>query len=124
VLGIGGIAALTIGGLLLVDGPIPDMRVKLWTSLAISLPLGVITLFLMTLVVKARRRKSMLGPAGLVGEIGVARTPLSPEGKVVIQGELWNAIASADVAPGQAVRVRDVDGLLLKVEPAEVAAKA
>jgi membrane-bound serine protease (ClpP class) len=124
VLGIGGIAALTIGGLLLVDGPIPDMRVKLWTSLAISLPLGVITLFLMTLVVKARRKKTMLGPAGLVGEIGVARTPLAPEGKVVIQGELWNAIASADVAPGQAVRVRDVDGLLLKVEPAEVAAKA
>jgi len=122
VLGIGGIAALTIGGLLLVDGPIPDMRVKLWTSLAISLPLGLITLFLMTLVVKARRKKTMLGPAGLVGEIGVARTPLAPEGKIVIQGELWNAIASADVEPGQPVRVRDVDGLLLKVEPAEVAA--
>lgn len=122
VLGIGGIATLTIGGLLLVDGPIPDMRVKLWTSLAISLPLGLITLFLMTLVVKARRRKSMIGPAGLVGEIGVARTPLAPEGKVVIQGELWNAIASADVAPGQPVRVRGVDGLLLKVDPAKVAA--
>jgi membrane-bound serine protease (ClpP class) len=122
VLGIGGIAALTIGGLLLVDGPIPDMRVKLWTSLAISLPLGVITLFLMTLVVKARRKKTMIGPAGLVGEIGVARTPLAPEGKIMIQGELWNAVASADVALGQPVRVRDVEGLLLKVEPAEVAA--
>ena len=122
VLGIGGIAALTIGGLLLVDGPIPDMRVKLWTSLAISLPLGIITIFLMTLVIKARRKKTMIGPAGLVGEIGVARTPLAPEGKIVIQGELWNAVASADVAPGQPVRVRDVEGLLLKVEPAEVAA--
>jgi membrane-bound serine protease (ClpP class) len=123
ILGIGGIAALTIGGLLLVDGPIPDMRVKLWTSLAISLPLGVITLFLMTLVVKARRKKTMIGPAGLVGEIGVARTALAPEGKIVIQGELWNAIASEDVAPGQAVRVRDVDGLLLKVELAATALK-
>ena len=122
VLGIGGIAALTIGGLLLVDGPIPEMRVRLWTALAVSLPLGLITIFLMTLVIKARRKKTMIGPAGLVGEIGVARTPLVPEGKIIIQGELWNAIASADVAPGQPVRVRDVDGLLLKVEPAEVAA--
>jgi membrane-bound serine protease (ClpP class) len=64
----------------------------------------------------------MIGPAGLVGEIGVARTPLAPEGKIMIQGELWNAVASADVALGQPVRVRDVEGLLLKVEPAEVAA--
>ena len=118
ILSIGGIAALTIGGLLLVDGPIPDMRVKIWTALGVSLPLGLITMFLMTLVVKARRKKVMIGPAGLVGEIGVARTALAAEGKVMIQGELWNAVASAEVAAGEPVRVRGVDGLVLRVEPA------
>ena len=122
ILSIGGIAALTIGGLLLVDGPIPDMRVKIWTALGVSLPLGLITMFLMTLVVKARRKKVMIGPAGLVGEIGVARTALAAEGKVVIQGELWNAVASAEVAAGEPVRVRGVDGLVLQVEPARRAA--
>ncbi len=118
ILSIGGIAALTIGGLLLVDGPIPDMRVRLWTALGVSVPLGLITAFLMTLVVQARRKKSMLGPQGLVGEVGVARTPLAPEGKVFIQGELWNAIASAQIGSGEPVRVNKVDGLLLYVEPA------
>ena len=57
VLGIGGIVLLTLGGLLLVDGPIPELRVHLWTSLAISVPLGLITIFLMTIAIKARRNK-------------------------------------------------------------------
>jgi membrane-bound serine protease (ClpP class) len=122
ILSVGGIAALTIGGLLLVDGPIPDMRVKIWTALGVSVPLGLITMLLMTLVVKARRKKTMLGPAGMVGEIGVARTPLAAEGKVMIQGEIWNAVSSADIAAGEPVRVRGVDGLVLKVEPARTTA--
>ncbi len=49
ILGIAGIACLTLGGLLLVDGPIPEMRVKIWTALGVSIPLGVITVFLMTI---------------------------------------------------------------------------
>ena len=61
VLGIGGIVLLTLGGLLLVDGPIPEMRVHLWTSLAISIPLGLITIFLMTIALRARRNKVVTG---------------------------------------------------------------
>ena len=121
VLTIGGIAALTLGGLLLVDAPIPEMRVHWATALAVSVPLGVITAFLMTLAVRARRRKSMIGPQGLIGSTGVARTPLSPEGKVFIAGELWNAVASAEIPPGEAVRVRGVHGLVLDVEPMRMA---
>ncbi len=119
VLGIGGIAALTIGGLLLVDGPIPAMRVRLWTSLAISIPLGAITVFLATIALRARLKKDMLGPRGLVGEMGVARTPLAPEGKVWIGGELWNAVAEGPpLGVGQRVQVREVEGLVLHVGPA------
>jgi len=116
VLGIGGIVALTLGGLLLVDGPIPAMRVHLGTALAVSLPLGAITMFLATIAFRARMKKSMTGPQGLIGEIGVARTPLVPDGKVWISGELWNAVANAPVTEGQRVQVRDVDGLTLRVE--------
>jgi membrane-bound serine protease (ClpP class) len=116
VLGVGGIAALTIGGLLLVDGPVPAMRVHLSTALAVSIPLGAITVFLATIALRARLRKSMTGPQGLIGEIGVARTPLAPDGKVWISGELWNATASAPVTEGQRVQVREVEGLTLRVE--------
>src|SRR5439155_18573551 len=55
VLGIGGIVCLVIGGLFLVDGPIPQMRVHLLTALAVGIPVGVIAIFLATLVVKARK---------------------------------------------------------------------
>lgn len=117
VLTIGGIALLTLGGLLLVDAPIPQMRVHLLTALAVSIPLGVITAFLMSLALKARRNKRMSGSDGLIGETGVAETPLIPRGKIFVHGELWDAVSTADVLAGQAVTVRRVEGLLLHVEP-------
>ncbi len=120
VIGLGGVAALTMGGLLLVDGPVPEMRVNLLTALAVSIPLGLITVFLMTIALRARRNKVVTGAQGLVGEIGMAQTTLAPEGKVFVHGEIWNAISSAEVAAGQLVLVRAVDGLRLTVEPTAV----
>jgi membrane-bound serine protease (ClpP class) len=58
VLTTGGIALLTLGGLLLVDSPIPELRVHLLTALAVSIPFGLITAFLMTIALRARRNKS------------------------------------------------------------------
>ena len=117
VLTVGGIVLLTLGALLLVDSPIPEMRVHLATALAVSVPLGIITAFLMSIALKARRNKVVTGQQGLVGETGIARTELSPEGKVFVHGELWNAVASLPLPVGQLVVVRRVDGLLLQVDP-------
>ncbi|MFZ0537663.1 MAG: nodulation protein NfeD [Candidatus Sulfotelmatobacter sp.] len=120
VLTVGGIALLALGGMLLVDSPIPEMRVHLLTALAVSIPLGLITAFLMTLALKARRNKVVTGSEGMVGEIGIAQTNLSPKGKVFVHGELWDAISSCAVSAGQSVVVNRVDGLLLQVEPLTV----
>jgi membrane-bound serine protease (ClpP class) len=117
ILTIGGIALLTLGGLLLVDSPIPEMRVHLLTALAVSIPFGLITAFLMTIALKARRNKVVTGAQGLVGEMGVAQTALSPQGKVFVHGELWDAVASSALPPGQMVIVRSIDGLTLQVDP-------
>ncbi|HEV8525089.1 MAG TPA: nodulation protein NfeD [Terriglobales bacterium] len=117
VLGAGGVLLMVLGALLLVDSPIPEMRVRLATALAVSVPMGIITVFLLTIVMKARRGKVVTGEQGLVGEIGVARTPLAPEGKVFVHGELWDAVASTNVQAGDRVLVRRVDGLRLEVEP-------
>src|SRR5208337_5213291 len=84
VLTIGGIALLTLGGLLLVDSPVPEMRVHLLTALAVSIPLGLITAFLMTIALKARRNKIVTGAQGLVGETGIAQTALAPRGKIFV----------------------------------------
>ncbi len=117
VLGIGGIAMMVLGALLLVDGPIPEMRVKLITALAVSVPLAAITVFLMTLVLKARRSKVVTGEQGLVGQIGEVQSPLAPQGKVFVNGELWDAVSPLPVAVGERVRVQRVSGLVLEVEP-------
>lgn len=117
VLTVGGIVLLTLGGLLLVDSPIPEMRVHLLTALAVSVPLGLITAFLMSIALKARRNKVVTGAQGLVGETGVAQTALTPQGKVFVHGELWDAVAASTLPVGQLVVVRRLDGLMLEVEP-------
>lgn len=117
VLTTGGIVLLTLGGLLLVDAPIPEMRVRFLTALGVSAPLGVITAFLMTVALRARRNKVVTGAQGLIGEIGVTQSPLVPEGKVFVHGEIWNAISSTPVPIGSRIVVRKVDGLQLEVAP-------
>jgi membrane-bound serine protease (ClpP class) len=117
VLAIGGMVTMILGGLLLVDAPIPEMRVHLVTALSVSIPLGAITVFLMSIALKARANKVVTGAQGLVGEIGIAQTPLSPHGKVFVHGELWDAISTSNVAAGETVVVRNLDGLRLRVDP-------
>jgi membrane-bound serine protease (ClpP class) len=123
VLTTGGIVLLTLGGLLLVDAPIPEMRVRLITALAVSIPLGLITAFLMTIALRARRNKVVTGAQGLVGEIGIAQSPLVPEGKVFVHGEIWNAVSSAPLPIGAKVVVRRVQGLQLEVSPVPAASQ-
>ncbi len=123
VLTAGGIVLLTLGGLLLVDGPIPEMRVRLVTALAVSIPLGIITAFLMGIAVRARRNKVVTGAQGLIGEIGIAESTLAPAGKVFVHGELWDAVSTVPIPAGERVVVRQVDGLTLRVDPV-TAAKA
>jgi membrane-bound serine protease (ClpP class) len=117
VLTTGGIVLLTLGGLFLVDAPIPEMRVHLATALAVSIPLGLITAFLMTIAVRARRNKVVTGEQGLIGEIGIAQTALVPSGKVFVHGELWDAVSAVPVPAGERVVVRQVYGLTLRVDP-------
>ncbi|MCI0403227.1 MAG: nodulation protein NfeD [Acidobacteria bacterium] len=122
ILGAGGVLCMVLGALMLVDAPIPEMRIKLWTALAVAVPFGVIAVFLMTLALRAQMAKVQVGTETMVGVVGVARTPLSPKGKVFVQGELWDAVSTSSVETGAEVRVRKVEGLVLDVEPFQPAA--
>jgi membrane-bound serine protease (ClpP class) len=119
VFGVSGIVCMVFGALLLVDGPIPEMRVRLLTALVVSVPIGIIGVFLMTLVVRARRNPVATGAEAMVGEVGVAETGVDGDGKVFVHGELWNASAKNAIAVGTRVRVRAVEGLRVVVEPAD-----
>lgn len=118
ILGAGGAISMVLGAMLLIDSPVPEMRIHLYTALALALPFTAITMFLLTLVVRSRKNKVVTGAEGMLGEVGVATTPLEPDGRVFVRGEYWNATATAPVPAGAAVRVTAIHGLVLTVEPA------
>ena len=116
VLAIGGIVAMALGSLMLFDAAEIGFRI----SWGVIMPTVGITaglfLFVIAAGLRALARRPMLGTAGLIGQTGVAREPLAPEGQVMIQGELWRALAEGEtVDAGSRVRVVGVDGLTLKV---------
>src|SRR6185437_4254737 len=98
--GTGGIVLMVLGALLLVDGPIPQMRVHLWAALSVAVPIGLITVFLMTIALKERRNKVVTGEQGMIGEVAIVCAPLTPSGKVFVQGELWDSVSPVNVGAG------------------------
>lgn len=117
ILGIGGTVAMILGATLLINGP-PEMRIHLSTAISVTIPFALISMFLLTLAVRARRNKSITGNQALVDQIAETRTALEPSGTVFLQGEYWNAESNRPVGKGMPVRVLAVEGLKLRVEPA------
>jgi membrane-bound serine protease (ClpP class) len=115
-LAIGGIIAMIAGGLMLVEGPIPQLRVRLSTALGLAFPFAIITVVLVRLVYLSHRRKSIVGEEAMVGEVGIAKTDVHKEGKVLVHGEYWNACSERPIPAGARVRVIKVHGLTIEVE--------
>jgi membrane-bound serine protease (ClpP class) len=118
ILGAGGALAMVLGAVMLIDSPAPELRIHWSTALAVTLPFSAITVFLLTIAVRARRNKVATGGEGMIGQIGEALTALEPEGKVFVHGEYWDAVAVRPVAAGARVKVTAIDRLKLTVEPA------
>lgn len=119
ILAIGGIVAMTLGIVMLVDTEIPELSIGWGVAVAIVLPFALITVFLLQLAVRAFRYKVTTGSEALVDAIGAAKTDIAEDGRVFIHGELWNASAAAPIAAGAKVRILSVEGLRLIVEPVE-----
>jgi membrane-bound serine protease (ClpP class) len=118
-LAIAGIVCLTFGTLTLVNAPVPELAINLWVAVAVSAAFGSITVFLVRLVVRARRMKARLGPSALVGSRASAMEPLNLEGRVLVEGEIWRAVTTEPVPAGAPLRVVGCEQYLLQVEPAE-----
>jgi len=117
ILAAGGVAAMVIGSLMLINSPVPELRPSLRVIIPVALGLSLIFILLVVLVIKAHARKALTGKEGLVGEVGVARTDLDPEGKVFVHGEIWNAEAGTMIPQGSRVKViKTLDSLKLRVE--------
>jgi membrane-bound serine protease (ClpP class) len=111
---LGGIVCIIVGGIMLFEGPIPEMRLSIWEMLPFALAMAMITLFLLRLVVRAHLGKVSTGYKGLIGSEGVISN-----GKVFVHGEIWRIQRDADFEDGTDVIVDAVDGLRLKVKKKE-----
>ncbi len=116
VLGFGGIVAMVIGILILIDTPEPAMRIGLGTAIGVALPFAAIFLILLVALFKSWRQRVTTGNAGMIGLLGVADNEVSATGRVKVRGEYWAARASSPIPAGRPVRVLEVDNLTLKVE--------
>jgi membrane-bound serine protease (ClpP class) len=112
----GGIVAMILGAMMLVDAPIPEMRIGWTTLVPAALLMAAATIGLVRLVVQAQRRRAQTGVEGLIGKLARADTALAPNGWVTLQGEGWRAvIEGGETAAGETVVVTAVEGLLLRV---------
>ncbi len=118
-LALAGIVCLTFGTLTLVAAPIPELRVNPWVAVGVSMGFGTVTVFLVRLAMRARRLKVRIGADALVGSEASAMEPLAPEGHVLVEGEIWLAVASEPVPAGARLRVVGHEQYLLRVAPAE-----
>ena len=117
VLAAGGTISLILGAVMLIDSPLPEMRIHWSTAVALAVPFALITVLLLSLVMRARRNKVVTGTEGMLGEIGVVVSAVAPQGKVFVRGEYWDAVAAVPLASGVRVRVTGLERLTLKVEP-------
>jgi len=112
---IGGLVAMILGAMMLVDSPVPALRVDVWTLVPVILLFAVFTMALVRLVVQAQMRRSVTGYEGMVGRSGRAESDLDPEGWVAVQGERWRARADERIARGDRIEVVSGSGLELRV---------
>jgi len=123
-LSVAGIVSLLLGSLMLFEGSTPDLKVSLRVLLPTVILISGFFVAVASLVFRAQLSKPTTGSMGLVGEIGVVKKALTPEGKVFVHGELWNARAKEPLDEDAKVRVVKVVNLILEVEPVDEGAIA
>jgi len=118
-LAVGGVISLFLGSMMLFHSPVEYMRVSLSVIIPAVIVSAAFFIFAVTKAINARLKKPTTGMEGLIGEVGIVSTPISPEGKVSIHGEFWNATSEQDIEKGEKVQVVGAVNLKLKVKKIE-----
>lgn len=113
---LGGIVAMSLGSIMLMQTDAPFLKI----SWAVIIPMIATSALFFTFVVgmglRAQRPSPVTGMEGLIGLTVTAQTEISPEGRVLVQGELWEAVSDEDIQAGERAEVKAVDGLKLVIK--------
>ena len=114
---IGGLVAMVLGSVMLIDSPGPFMKLSLYTILPATLGTAAFFTIALRLVYKAQVAKPVTGMEGLLGLVGRATTDFDSDGGMVhVRGELWRAYSEEPIAKGDHVTVIKVEGLMVRVK--------
>jgi membrane-bound serine protease (ClpP class) len=118
-LGIGGVISVVIGSIILIDTDVPGFMISrpLIGAIALVSSFGLMTII--GVAVKARQRPVVTGREELVGAEGTALLDFEQRGNVFVHSERWSAVTGTPLREGQAIVVTGIDGLILKVRPAD-----
>lgn len=117
-LALGGVVAMVLGSLMVMKAEAPYLQISLSVIIPVVGLAAAFSFFVLGMGIRAIRRQPTTGSEGMVGLTGVAKTPLAPDGQVLVQGELWAAISDSPQEPGDPVTIISMDGLTLHVQPA------
>jgi membrane-bound serine protease (ClpP class) len=121
ILAAGGAVAFVFGSILLINIPdAPYLQISFGAIAAVTAVFVAFFAVLVTAIIRSRRRKVVTGREGLIGSAGVVRREIEPgrRGIVLVQGELWQAVADGRLTQGERITVQSIDGLLLSVRRA------
>ncbi len=122
ILGVGGVVALVLGGLILTSGNPPEFQVSRWLLIGLAAAMGAMVLFVLVNIMRIRMMPAQVGMESVVGREAVTRSTLDPEGFVFFDGERWSAESEeGTIQEDERVVITEVHGLKLKVkkEPQE-----
>ncbi len=120
VMGIGGTVAFVFGSLILMETDVEAYQISMPLILTVTAITGLFVFTIISLAVRQRTRPIVSGREQMIGSVGEAMADFTDgAGTIHIHGEQWSARANRPVAKGQEVKVRELDGLILVVEPIE-----
>ena len=112
ILGIGGVVGIVLGSMMLIQSKAPFLRISLSLIIGVAIFTILFFLFLVTLVLKVHKSRVTTGREGEIGERGLTKTVLNPEGQVFVRGELWTAISTEgkieENQPIEVVKIKDL----------------
>jgi membrane-bound serine protease (ClpP class) len=112
ILSLGGLVSLTLGSIMLFE----DVGVSLRLMMPTIVLVGGFFIVVSTLAFRAYRRRPRGGMDGLMGEVGLVKEDIDPEGRIFVHGELWRAVSRDRIEEGERVEVEGADGLVLQVK--------
>lgn len=113
--GIAGMALLSVGLYYLFP---ESFRVSTYLIVGIVVVMGSVFVAALWQLIKSRAHGPLIGKEAIRGRVGRVEEWDGTEGWVIVDGERWRARSRTPLAPGDQIKVQEVDGLVLIIKKA------